>query len=206
MFLSTINFAMDDTTLAHGFAAGNENGFTAVYMAFRGPVFGMSINLLADPGLAEEATQQTFLGLWRSRERFDVERSLAAWVFSIARKTAIDVYRRERRRPATTDQEPDVAVEAFSAERLWEVWEVRRAVERLPPEEAAVVRLSHYYQMTHSEISVSLGVPIGTVKSRSHRAHRRLAEALSHLQDGPPEKVVDANATSVPDVSEEGGE
>ena len=187
MSMPTINAAMDDTNLAGGFAAGNEDGFTAVYTAFRGPVFGMSINMLADPGLAEEATQQTFLGLWRNRERFDPDRSLEAWVFSVARKTAIDVYRRERRRPATADQEPEIAVEAFSAERLWEVWEVRRAVEKLPPEEATVVRLSHYYQMTHSEISVSLGVPLGTVKSRSHRAHRRLAEALSHLQDGPPE-------------------
>ena len=184
---------MDETTLAGRFAAGNEDGFTAVYAAFRGPVFGMAVNLLADPGLAEDATQQTFIGLWRSRARFDPERSLEAWVFGIARKSAIDVYRRERRRrPASTEDQPEIAVEAFSAERLWEVWEVRRAVERLPPEESAVVRLSHYYQMTHSEISAALGVPLGTVKSRSHRAHRRLAESLGHLQDGPSEELVAA--------------
>ncbi|MEV6343712.1 sigma-70 family RNA polymerase sigma factor [Actinoplanes sp. NPDC051851] len=176
---------MDDTTLAGRFAEGHEDGFTAVYTAYRGPVFGVAVNLLANPGLAEEATQQTFIGLWRNRARYDPQRSLAAWIFGIARKTAIDVYRRERRQPATVDQEPEIAVEAFSAERLWEVWEVRRAVEQLPPEESAVVRLSHYYQMTHSEIATSLGVPVGTVKSRSHRAHRRLAESLGHLHEAP---------------------
>ncbi|GGK77468.1 RNA polymerase sigma factor [Mangrovihabitans endophyticus] len=177
---------MDDTQLATRFAEGGEEGFTAVYTAFRGPVFGMAINILTDPGLAEEATQQTFVGLWRGRGRYDPGRSLAAWVFGIARKTAIDFYRRERRVPVpATDRSPETTVEAMSAERLWEVWEVRRAVEHLPPDEAAIVRLAHYYQMTHSEIAEYLGVPVGTVKSRSHRAHRRLAESLGHLLDEP---------------------
>ena len=174
---------MDESPLADRFAAGHEEGFTAVYAAFRGPVFGLAVNMLADPGLAEEATQQAFIGLWRGRERFDPKRSLAAWVFGIARKAAIDVYRRERRGPGTVSQDPEIAVEGFSAERLWEVWEVRRAVEELPPEEAAIVRLAHYYQMTHSEIAAHLRIPVGTVKSRSHRAHRRLAGTLSHLFD-----------------------
>ena len=139
----------------------------------------MAVNLLANPGLAEEATQQTFIGLWRNRDRYDPQRSLAAWIFGIARKTAIDIYRRERRQPATTGQEPpEIAVEAVSAERLWEVWEVRRAVEQLPPEESAVVRLSHFYQMTHTEIAASLGVPVGTVKSRLHGAVKKLKLAL----------------------------
>jgi RNA polymerase sigma-70 factor (ECF subfamily) len=176
---------MDDAPLAGRFAEGHEEAFTAVYAAFRGPVFGMAVNMLADPGLAEEATQQTFIGLWRGRDRFDPQRSLAAWIFGIARKAAIDVYRRERRGPVIAGQEPEIAVEGFSPERLWEVWEVRRAVDELPPEEAVIVRLAHYYQMTHSEIASHLGMPIGTVKSRSHRAHRRLAEALSHLFDEP---------------------
>ena len=187
---------MDDSPLAGSFAEGHEEGFTAVYAAFRGPVFGLAINMLADPGLAEEATQQTFIGLWRGRDRFDPQRSLAAWVFGIARKAAIDVYRRERRGPATTAQDPEIAVEPLSAERLWEVWEVRRAVEGLPPEEAEIVRLAHYYQMTHSEIAAHLGVPVGTVKSRSHRAHRRLATSLSHLFDEPDTAEAEASGRS----------
>ncbi|BCJ49816.1 RNA polymerase sigma factor [Actinoplanes sp. NBRC 14428] len=182
---STLVSTMDETPLAGAFAEGHEEGFAAVYAAFRGPVFGLAITILADPGLAEEAAQQAFIGLWRNRDRFDPQRSLAAWIFGIARKAAIDVYRRERRGPATTAQEADIAVEGLSAERLWEVWEVRRAVEGLPPDEAAIVRLAHYYQLTHGEIAEHLGIPVGTVKSRSHRAHRRLAGTLSHLFDEP---------------------
>ena len=176
-----IDTIVDEPDLARRFSGGDEAAFAAVYQAYRGPVFGVALHVLADPGLAEEASQLAFLGLWRGRGRFDPERSLAAWVFTIARKSAIDIYRRERRLPPTVASEPEVAVDGLSVERMWEVWEVRRAVEALPADEAAVVRLAHFYQMTHSEIADHLGVPVGTVKSRSHRAHRRLAETMAHL-------------------------
>jgi RNA polymerase sigma-70 factor, ECF subfamily len=175
----------DDGQLARDYASGSEAAFAAVYTRYRGPVFGIALHLLADHGLAEEASQQAFVAVWRSRGRFDAGRSLSAWVFSIARQAAIDVYRRERRTPAPTAEQPEIPVDGVSVERMWQAWEIRRAVEALPAEEAAIVRLAHYFQLTHTEIAAHLGVPVGTVKSRSFRAHRRLAEALSHLFDPP---------------------
>jgi RNA polymerase sigma-70 factor, ECF subfamily len=173
----------DDSDLAGRFAAGGEDAFETVFRTFRGPVFGVALHVLADSGLAEEAAQHAFLGLWRSRDRYDPQRPLAAWVFGIARKAAIDIYRRERRHPPTSAVETEPAVEGLSVERMWEAWEVRRAVDALPSDEAAVMRLAHYYQMTYSEIASHLRIPLGTVKSRSFRAHRHLAEALGHLLD-----------------------
>ena len=180
-----IDITVDDSDLGRRLAAGGEEAFAAVYRAYRGPVFGVALHVLADHGLAEEASQLAFLGLWRGRQRFDPERSLAAWLFDIARKSAIDIYRRERRMPPTVAGEPEIVAAGLSVEHMWEVWEVRRAVEALPPDEAAVVRLAHYLQMTYSEIAEHLGVPVGTVKSRSFRAHRRLAESMAHLFDSP---------------------
>jgi RNA polymerase sigma-70 factor (ECF subfamily) len=175
---------MDDSDLARRFAAGGEAAFAAVHEAFRGPVFGIAMHALADRGLAEEASQMAFLRLWQARKRYDPERSLEAWLFSITRRAAIDIYRRERRLPVTTEiEERDVGVEALSVERLWEAWEVRRAVDALPADEAEVVRLAHFFQWSHSEIAEHLGVPLGTVKSRSYRAHKRLAKSMSHLYD-----------------------
>jgi RNA polymerase sigma-70 factor, ECF subfamily len=178
----------DDPQLGRDYAEGGEAAFAAVYARYRGPVFGIALHVLADRGLAEEASQVAFVGVWRSRQRFDPDRGLSAWVFSIARRAAIDIYRRERRTPVTTGEQPEVAVEGMSVERMWQTWEIRRAVEALPAEEAAIVRLAHYYQMTHTEIAAHLGLPVGTVKSRSFRAHKRLAEALRHLFDAaePP--------------------
>ena len=66
-------------------------------------------------------------------------------------------------------------------ERAYEVWEVRDALQELPAAERDVVRMSHFEELTHQEIAQALDIPVGTVKSRSHRAHRRLAERLAHL-------------------------
>jgi RNA polymerase sigma-70 factor (ECF subfamily) len=67
-------------------------------------------------------------------------------------------------------------------ESLDAVWRVRNAIDELPLDEASVVRLQHLEGMTHIEIAERLGVPLGTVKSRSHRAHQRLSGLLGNLR------------------------
>ena len=69
-------------------------------------------------------------------------------------------------------------------EQWYEAWQVRQAIDALPADEREVVRLQHLEGLTHTEIAERLGVPLGTVKSRSHRAHQRLAVALSALREG----------------------
>lgn len=61
---------------------------------------------------------------------------------------------------------------------------MRAAIAALSPEEATIVRLQHVDGLTQLEISEQLGVALATVKSRSHRAHQRLAARLGHLRDG----------------------
>jgi RNA polymerase sigma-70 factor (ECF subfamily) len=68
-------------------------------------------------------------------------------------------------------------------EVTWEVFEVRAALDKLPDAERIVVQLSHLEGLTHPEIAERLGIPVGTVKSRSHRAHQRLAALLSHVNE-----------------------
>ena len=68
-------------------------------------------------------------------------------------------------------------------ETAWEVFEVRAAVDELPDDERLVIKLSHFQGLTHKEISDHIGIPIGTVKSRSHRAHQKLIELLKHLEE-----------------------
>ena len=64
------------------------------------------------------------------------------------------------------------------------MWRVRQAIDSLPTDEATVVRLQHLDGMTHNEISEKLGIAVGTVKSRSHRAHGKLATLLGDLRSG----------------------
>ena len=62
------------------------------------------------------------------------------------------------------------------------MWEVRRAVTELPAEEQEIVRLQHFEGLTHTQIAARLELPAGTVKSRSFRAHKRLAAQLGHVR------------------------
>jgi RNA polymerase sigma-70 factor (ECF subfamily) len=66
---------------------------------------------------------------------------------------------------------------------MWEAWEVRSALDRISADERAVLHATHYLGLTHEETAERLGVPIGTVKSRSYRAHRRMAGLLAHLDE-----------------------
>lgn len=175
-----------DRDLARRFAAGEEAAIRDLYERFAGPVHTVALAALDDRGLASEAVQLTFLQAWRAAARYDPERSLASWLYAIARRVAIDLYRRERRhRRAGEPVEGDLVTLPPDLGRVWEAWEVRRAVDALPPDEREIVCLSHFHGLTHAEIAVRTDTPIGTVKSRSHRAHRRLAEALRHLTGDP---------------------
>jgi len=159
-----------------------------LYREYGRLVYAVAHRVLGRRDLAEDAVQQTFVNAWQAADRFDVTRDPASWLATIARRSAIDIYRREQRRPASeladvATDDPAVVSLPPDLGAVEAVWHVRRAIDALAPDEAAVVRLQHLDGMTHSEISHELGIALGTVKSRSHRAHRRLATLLGHLRD-----------------------
>lgn len=164
------------------FLRGDASAVRALYDRYGRAIFSIAFRALGDRSLAEEAVQLTFLQAWRAAGRFDVERDPAPWLYAIARRVAVDLHRRERRHDSN-HLEPEVAVLPPSFEGLWEAWEVRAALDKLSDDERAVMRAIHFLGLTHGEAAERLGIPVGTVKSRSYRAHRRMAELLAHLQE-----------------------
>jgi RNA polymerase sigma-70 factor (ECF subfamily) len=189
---------MDD--LLRRFRAGDEEAVRELYRRHGGAVATVARSFVGDRELVADVVQQTFLQAWRKASTFDEARPFAPWLYAIARRASIDVLRRERR-PTTGDHEPevDVAIAGPSLERTWEIHQVRLAIDALPDDEREVVRLSHLVGLSHPEIASRLQIPVGTVKSRSGRAHKRLAAALRHIGDeaDPP-----ANRTTEADVEE----
>jgi RNA polymerase sigma-70 factor (ECF subfamily) len=175
-----------DAATIEGFRAGDQAAVRTVFQAYGRLVFTVALRVLGDRGLAEDATQQTFVQAWRAAAAFDPGRELGPWLATIARRAAIDVQRREAiraPRPVADMTARDAPSAAETAERAYEAWAVRQAVDELPGDERDVVRLQHLEGKSHTEIAEQLGIPIGTVKSRSNRAHRRLASRLGYLRE-----------------------
>ena len=184
-----------DARLRERFRAGDPEAVRVVYRAYGSLVHGVAFRVLGDRGLCEEATQQTFLRAWRAAADFDASRELGPWLATIARRVAIDLHRRETIRTAAplesvAADDPGLVEQPFT-DSILEVWEVRRAVSRLPHEQQEVIRLQHFEGLAHEQIAGRLGVPVGTVKSRSYRAHRWLAIELGHLREGDEQDVRD---------------
>jgi RNA polymerase sigma-70 factor, ECF subfamily len=136
--------------------------------------------------LAEDLAQEAMLSVWRKAASFDRTRATAsAWIFTIARNLGIDHFRRDQRAKSAAYLE---AADAESPARPDDILigndideHVRTALLRLRPEQLKVVELSFYEGKAHGEISETLNIPLGTVKSRLRLAFGRLRELLDEL-------------------------
>ncbi len=194
--------------VAGRFRNGDLGALGEVFDQFSGPVTSVVRSIIRDQAQVDDAVQETFLRAWRGAASFDPARPLGPWLFTIARRTAIDQVRREGRPNRSNHDElnGDIPIHSPGIEQAWETWEVRSALEQLPQDEAAVMKLYHYHALTHPQIADHLGIPIGTVKSRSHRAHQRLAGLLSHMLDDGSDGVVPmATSGRTADADREGG-
>src|SRR5262245_4716125 len=155
-----------------------------LYRRFEHRLFGLGLNLLGDRGLAEELVQETFVRLWRTAGRFDPERgSVATYVMAIARRLAIDLWRRPSSRPFNPPPPPDSkegdpADPADPVDSLMTRIVVREAMQSLSPAHREVLDLMHSGNLKQAEIAELLGIPLGTVKTRAYYALRALKLAL----------------------------
>ncbi len=121
--------------------------------------------------------QDTFIRIWRSAHRFDPARGNAGgWVMTIARNAAIDQHRRRPPVAAELTAEPVDDDDAFDA--LVTGLLVREALEALTPAHREVLELAYDRELTQTGIAERLGLPLGTVKSRTYHALRELRDAL----------------------------
>jgi len=179
--------------LIDAFCRGEDDGVRAVYARYAGPVYTAAHSILRDHDLAAEAVQETFVRAWRAAAKYDPRRGLAPWLYVIARRVAIDIHRSRRHLAAGPPDDNAIVTLPPELDTIWEAYQVRAAVDRLPADERAVVRLYHFEQLSHVEIAARLDIPVGTVKSRSYRAHRRLAawlRPLCGIEDATAEPAV----------------
>jgi RNA polymerase sigma-70 factor, ECF subfamily len=171
---------IDDVQLVKRVAQGDEHAFLTIYDCYVGRVHALTLRILGDSMLAEEATQDTFLKLWSRAHMYLPGRgSLLLWLLTIARRTALDRLRLEGRRPTLSDSTDPAEVwqtipdgNSVSEESHWR--SLNFAVQALSPEHRQLIELAYYQGLTQSEIAEVLGWPLGTVKTRLRAAMERL--------------------------------
>jgi RNA polymerase sigma-70 factor (ECF subfamily) len=170
------------------FRDGDPDALAEVYDRYSRAVWSVAVRVTRTDQLAQDAVQETFIRAWRAASSYDPARPLGPWLLSIARFTALDIVRHEQRPTrGGHETEQDAVIESPGMDEAWLAWTVQEALRSLAEHEREIVRLSFFEDLTHVQIAERLDLPVGTVKSRSHRAHRRLAEVLSHLREGSGE-------------------
>jgi RNA polymerase sigma-70 factor (ECF subfamily) len=168
-----------DIDLVRRAQAGDEQAFASLAVAAGNRLHAVAHRILRDTDLAEDATQQALLAIWRDLPQLRDLARFDAWSYRLLVRACYAEGRRTRRWTPNLRLLP--ADEPSSAEGLSSVIDrdqLERGFRRLSVEHRAVVVLHHYLEMSSDEVAQTLGVPLGTVRSRLHYAMRALRSAL----------------------------
>ncbi len=175
-----------DGSVVRAIAEGSQEAVAELYDRYAPMLLGLARKILGSPEDAEEILQEVFVHVWDRAGRYDPTRSsVSTWLVLIARSRAIDRLRSRRvvdRTHTTAHQQAPVEhASADGASRVLHVerrGRVRNELARIPDEQREVLELAFYKGLTQREIAEETGIPLGTVKTRTLLAMKKLRKAL----------------------------
>jgi RNA polymerase sigma-70 factor (ECF subfamily) len=187
--------------LVSGFVAtGSRGAFSELYVRYRDKVFNTAYRIVGDYDAARDVAHDVFLKVYVEAAGFRFQSSFSSWIYRIAVNRSLDEARRARRRRSQTSLEalgpqietgrpadrPDAqAIEHERQQRLLET------LEDLSPKLRTVITLRYFEGLSYRHIAEIIARPVGTVKSRLRRAHRKLGRLLERRGFGRPEEERD---------------
>lgn len=181
----------DDPGLLERARDGDPAAFDQIVDRYERRVFAVALRIVRNNDDARDVTQEVFLTALRAIKGFRGDAQLSTWFHRVTVNAALDLVRkRKRREHASVDEltdrpagEPGPEAEAIASVRAREV---HRALGVLPPDQRALIVMHDLQDLDYAECAEALGIPLGTVKSRLHRARLALARELGHLREGEP--------------------
>lgn len=169
-----------------------DSGLRAAYSAHGGELYRFALRGLGDPGLAQDAVQETFLRAWQSASRYDPSlASLRVWLFAIARNVMIDLHRRRARAsfaPVASEASAEAEGEtdgllrkADPTEQVLNRRVVVQALGQLTAEHREVIVETYLRGRSYDELAGTTGVAAGTLRSRSFYALKALRVAMKEM-------------------------
>lgn len=184
----------DWAALIRGVAEGDQSALTALYDRTNRLIFGLILRIVGDRATAEEVLLDVYTQVWRQASLYDNKRGAPlAWLMTIARTRAIDRLRSgrtEQQSKESLESVGEVTAATMSPEESAVLGErqrlVRSALSSLSNEQREVIELAYYSGLSHSEIALRLGQPLGTVKTRTRLGMMKLRELLRPLTEVQP--------------------
>ena len=183
-----MNAPLDDATIMRRVIDDDTEAFATLYDRFRTRAYHVAYSVTGNRAHAEDALQEGFLGVWRSRAGFQPDRgSVAGWVLMVVRSRSLDLVRKQSRhdRHAATPDEVESRIRASGnsieekAGERDEAERLRTSLGRLPAAQREVIALAYFGELSSSEIANQLSLSVGTVKGR-------MRLGLHKLRDDPP--------------------
>jgi RNA polymerase sigma factor (sigma-70 family) len=177
-----------DAELHRRLLFGDREAFSVLYGRYAPAAYGLASRVTGQENLAQEVVHDSFLALWRAPEAFDPARApFRTFFLSLVHHRAVDTVRREERlRRRSERMNPGASlVEDVADAVVDQAWlaelrgRVRVALDALPPEQREVLELAYFRGYTQAAIAEQLGIPLGTVKTRTLAAMRKLQRKLA---------------------------
>lgn len=169
--------AETDEQLMAAFARGSRDAFSTLFQRYKSRIFGFFCRRVEDQSQAEELTQDTFLALLRSADRYQPTALFRTWLYAVA----LNILRAHRRKTlfralfsGRANERHDPPAPTFLETKVI----LRQAIRKLEPAEREVLLLREFEELNYAEIAMILHIPINTVRSRLFRARTALRELL----------------------------
>jgi RNA polymerase sigma-70 factor (ECF subfamily) len=179
----------DEDALLDAARRGDGEAFRLLFETYKGRVYSIAYHYTGDEAAAKDVTQQVFLKLMTTLDRFRGDAAFSTWLFRLVANACIDEHRRSRRLvpydPAPADEPavPEPGAEEAMIERETAA-SVHEAIAELRPKLRIAILLRYFEDLSYDEIAEVLGCSKGTVASRLNRGHGALARKLAPLRGG----------------------
>ena len=181
---------------------GSDEAFTYIVETYQTPVYNLCYRMLGHAESAEDAAQETFLRAYQHLHRYDIKRSFATWLLSIAAHYCIDRLRKRKLPVFSVDEDEEYTFEIPDIQALHPEKEsvrgeqraqVHQLVQTLDETDRAAIVMRYWYDFSEKEIAASLNLTVSAVKSRLHRARKQLGKTWqetstpAHVERSPYE-------------------
>jgi RNA polymerase sigma-70 factor (ECF subfamily) len=174
----------DDRVCLRRVSEGDKSALAELYDRYGSLAYSVALRILRSSADAEDAVQQAWVQVWKSARSYDSRRgSVAAWILTIGRSRALDLYRSlgsRRRAESHDDVDPPAApADPVAGMALGQLGtRVRDALNELAPQQRQVLEIAYFEGLSQSQIAERLKAPLGTVKSWTRQGLMRLKELL----------------------------